>query len=154
MGLFENLANIAGGFFRSGGAEDRRRDWHEWDQERKNASIDQFAQTGDIAPDFKKADSPVARAYLTSFLTGTNPAGIISMAPDANKRRADAQSQFDRMTGGWKALQYEDQAAQADDSRFKLKGRAEVSSPNIRKAENANARQEWLKERPWLIPER
>lgn len=47
----------------------------------------------------KRAQSPQARAYMESFLSGSNPDAISSVTPNANIKKAAAQNQKDAMFG-------------------------------------------------------
>jgi hypothetical protein len=57
------------------------------------------AYASEYTPTFKKAESPVARAYLESMLTGSNPAAIRPGAPGASVAKSLAQSQQNEMYG-------------------------------------------------------
>jgi len=58
----------------------------------------------DLMPDYKKAESPVARAFLESLLTGTNPSSVQSTRLGAARLKAGAQQGFDQQFGGWDKL--------------------------------------------------
>jgi hypothetical protein len=58
----------------------------------------------DLAQPFKKAQSPVARSFLESLLTGANPSMVQSTRLGANRLQAGAQAGFDQQTGGWDEL--------------------------------------------------
>lgn len=62
-----------------------------------------------IAP-YQRAQSPVADAFLSSFLTGSNPAAVQSTRAGSGQQKAQAQQAFDRGYGGWDKLRA-DQAA-------------------------------------------
>lgn len=72
----------------------------------------QFAENLDWSPErvrdqvgtFKRSESPIADAFLQSFLTGDNPAGIQGTRAGAKFDKADAQQRFNTNFGGWDAL--------------------------------------------------
>lgn len=51
------------------------------------------------APTFKRTESPVARAYLESFLLGNNPDATFSGAPNAAAQKGVQQRQQNQMFG-------------------------------------------------------
>ncbi len=57
------------------------------------------AYASEYAPTFQKAESPVARSFLESFLSGANPAAIRPGAPGANVAKVQAQAQQNEMYG-------------------------------------------------------
>lgn len=58
----------------------------------------------DLMPSYKKAESPVARSYLESLLTGTNPSSVQGTRLGADRLKAGAQAGFDQQFGGWDQL--------------------------------------------------
>lgn len=79
----------------------------------ENAALQRdMAQNMDWEPEYasehigpyKRTESPVATAYLESFLTGTNQDGIQGTRAGANVKKADAQNGFNKQYGGWDAL--------------------------------------------------
>lgn len=58
----------------------------------------------DIMPAYRKAESPVARSFLESLLTGANPSSIPSTRLGADRLQRGAQARFDAQTGGWDEL--------------------------------------------------
>jgi hypothetical protein len=97
-------------------AQDARRDY--W--ERFQAADFEPEYLSDHAPEFKKANSPVARAYLESFLTGSNPDAIQGTRLGADGERAAAAQRFDRDYGGMDKLVRDSAREQADNSRFEV----------------------------------
>ncbi len=59
----------------------------------------QPAYASEYAPTFKKAESPVARSFIESFLSGANPAAIRPGTPGAQVAKATAQAQQNEMFG-------------------------------------------------------
>jgi hypothetical protein len=70
------------------------------------------------APKFQKSSSPVARAYLESFLTGTNPAMVQGTALGADEAKATATQDFNQRYGGWDKIQAKQNAYANDNSRY------------------------------------
>lgn len=58
----------------------------------------------DLVQPYQKAQSPVARSFLESLLTGSNPSMVQSTRLGANRLQAGAQAGFDQQTGGWDQL--------------------------------------------------
>jgi hypothetical protein len=58
----------------------------------------------DLVQPYQKAQSPVARSFLESLLTGANPSMVQSTRLGANRLQAGAQAGFDEQTGGWDQL--------------------------------------------------
>lgn len=74
----------------------------------------------DQAPDFQKAQSPAARAYLESFLSGSNPNAVQGTRLGATQDKAAAQERFDSTYGGWDKIAEQQQRANADNARYKV----------------------------------
>lgn len=70
------------------------------------------------APQFQRTESPVARAYLESFLTGSNPMAIQGTRAGADVARQNAQNLFNQRYGGWDALRARQEAIDNDPDRF------------------------------------
>lgn len=66
----------------------------------------------DIMPNYQRAQSPLARSYLESMLTGSNPNMVASTRNGAPQLRAAAQGQFDQQFGGWESLLERQRAAE------------------------------------------
>lgn len=113
----ERARNAAFAVFRPGKFLQNKADQKE--AERNRADAERFRQEGvdlvnqlnwepdyvsDIMPAYQRAQSPVARAFLESMLTGTNPSSISPTRHGANRLRAGAQAGFDRQFGGWDDL--------------------------------------------------
>lgn len=58
----------------------------------------------DLVKPYQKAQSPVARSFLESLLTGANPSMVSSTRHGGDRLRAGAQARFDDQFGGWDAL--------------------------------------------------
>jgi hypothetical protein len=58
----------------------------------------------DLMGPYQKAQSPVARSFLESLLTGANPSMVQGTRLGADRLRAGAQAQFDDQFGGWEQL--------------------------------------------------
>jgi hypothetical protein len=56
-----------------------------------------------VAP-YQRSQSPVARGFLESFLTGANPAAVQGTRAGAGLARGQAQDSFRRDYGGWDDL--------------------------------------------------
>ena len=68
-----------------------------------DAEYDPFLVRDMIDP-YQRSQSPVARGYLESFLTGVNPQAVQSTRATAPQQRAQLQQGFDQAYGGWDAL--------------------------------------------------
>jgi hypothetical protein len=68
-----------------------------------DAEYDPFLVRDMIGP-YQRSQSPVARGYLESFLTGVSPQAVQSTRATAPTQRAQAQGSFDQAYGGWDAL--------------------------------------------------
>lgn len=97
-------------------------DAHDWNPE----------LVSERAPQYQRTESPVARGYLESFLTGTNPDAIQGTRAGAQFAKKDAQAAFNTQTGGWDALRAK-QAELNDSSRFHV-------APIERDVQNADKR--------------
>lgn len=90
-----------------------------WDAQNRLRSLDWSpTYASDQAPDFQKAQSPAARAYLESFLSGSNPNAIQGTRLGAPQQKAAASDQFDQAYGGWDKVAAQQQAADGNSSRF------------------------------------
>lgn len=113
----ERAGNAAFAIFRPGKFMQSRADQKEADRNRADA--ERFRQEGmdlakqlnwepdlisDIMPAYRKAESPVARSFLESLLTGANPSSIPSTRLGADRLQRGAQARFDAQTGGWDEL--------------------------------------------------
>lgn len=58
----------------------------------------------DLVKPYQKAQSPLARSFLESLLTGANPSMVQSTRLGAPRLQAGAQSRFDEQTGGFDSL--------------------------------------------------
>ena len=58
----------------------------------------------DLMAPYQRTQSPVARSFLESLLTGANPSMVSSTRHGADRLRAGAQAGFDEQTGGWDSL--------------------------------------------------
>lgn len=126
MGLFESIFNAASS-------------WKREEQARKAAqaaqqSADNRMQNADwnpeyeanIGPQFQREKSPVARAFLESFLTGENPAAVQSTRLGAARAQSSKQGQFNRDYGGWDALRAQQRAIEDDDERYASRAPSKV----------------------------
>lgn len=99
MALIADTLKMAGGWMQAN--RDRRA--AEKDAEKRMAFVNdldwqpEFA--ADYAPAYKKSQSPVARAYLESILSGANPDLIPSYRQGASDLKADAQTKQNAMYG-------------------------------------------------------
>lgn len=101
-------------------ADEREADRNRKDAERfRQESVD-FAKgldwspslVGDVMPTYQRTESPLARSFLESILTGANPSSIPSTRLGAPQLRAGAQGQFDQQFGGWDELLARQRAAE------------------------------------------
>lgn len=53
---------------------------------------------------FGRTQSPMARAYLESFLSGSNPNAMSSLMDPTGEQRTKAEAQFNNRYGGWDEL--------------------------------------------------
>ena len=58
----------------------------------------------DLVQPYQKTQSPLARSFLESLLTGANPSMVSSTRHGANRLQAGAQARFDDQFGGWDQL--------------------------------------------------
>jgi len=58
----------------------------------------------DVIDPYQRSQSPVARGYLESFLTGANPQAVQGVRAGAPVQKASAQQGFNQAYGGWDAL--------------------------------------------------
>lgn len=54
---------------------------------------------------YQRAQSPVARSFLESLLTGANPSMVQSTRLGADRQKAAAQGAFNQQFGGWDQLE-------------------------------------------------
>lgn len=66
----------------------------------------------DMIDPYQKSQSPMARGYLESYLSGANPDAISSTRAGAPALKQAAQGRFDQATGGWDSLRGQQAAAQ------------------------------------------
>lgn len=57
------------------------------------------AYTSDLAPTYKRTESPVARSWIESFLSGNNPDAISPTSPNAAVKKQRAQQSQNAMFG-------------------------------------------------------
>jgi hypothetical protein len=79
------------------------------------------AMPSETAPKYQQTQSPVARAYLESFLTGSNPDAIRGTSVGSGVAKADAQSRFNAAYGGWDKLRAQGRAELGNNERFQPK---------------------------------
>lgn len=106
-------------FYEKQGAEAQKDHW-----DRINAQNFEYAKPSDAAPQYKATVSPVARAYLESFLTGNNPDAIQGTRAGSSGMfgtKAVAQNNFDHAYGGWDKLREQGRAELTDPNRFAVK---------------------------------
>lgn len=58
----------------------------------------------DVIDPYQRSQSPVARGYLESFLTGANPGAVQGTRQGAPQQQQAAQGQFNQAYGGWDQL--------------------------------------------------
>lgn len=59
----------------------------------------------DAIKPYQRAQSPVARSFLESLLTGANPSMVQSTRLGADRQKAAAQGAFNQQFGGWDQLE-------------------------------------------------
>jgi len=105
-----------------------------------NAMNFEYAKPSDAAPEYKATTSPVARAYLESFLTGTNPdaiQGTRAGSAGIMGTKSAAQGAFSQAYGGWDKLREQGKAELSAPDRFAVKPIASVGSRSNLDAEAA-----------------
>ncbi len=55
--------------------------------------------TSDLAPTYQRTQSPIARSWIESFLSGNNPDAVSPTSPNASFMKARAQAQQNSMFG-------------------------------------------------------
>lgn len=83
MGFGESMGNAFGGIMSSGRSQKDARKNREMQMEFAQNLPWEPAYASDTAPTYQKTQSPVARAYLESFLLGQNPDSTFSGSPNA-----------------------------------------------------------------------
>lgn len=68
-----------------------------------NANYNPFL-VSDVIDPYQRSQSPVARGYLESFLTGANPQTVQGTRANAAPAQQAAQGQFNQAYGGWDQL--------------------------------------------------
>src|SRR5690349_6590242 len=100
-GILESLTGVGGSIFKGLGAKKREKQAEDDYWDRLNRLDLDYAQTAETAPTFKTAESPVARAYLESLLTGSNTDAVQGTRNGAAAQTAKANQGFERDFGGW-----------------------------------------------------
>jgi hypothetical protein len=72
------------------------------------------------APKYQQTQSPVARAYLESFLTGSNADSVQGTRLGGTAQKQTAQNAFDKTYGGWDQLQAQGRAERNNNERFRV----------------------------------
>jgi hypothetical protein len=148
-GLLEAGGNVIGGVIDADNAKDRKKEAMRDYWARLDAMNLEPYQVSKQAPAYQQTKSPVARAYLESFLTGNNADAIQGTRLGATDQKATTQRNFDQAYGGWDKLQKQQNAELADNTRFqpksidygenpirKEKEEAYVKNPNVAKLES------------------
>lgn len=123
-GAVGGVADFAQGGLNYAAAKEREeaaRKWLEQAMADRQAGVN-MAQNLDWSPErvrdqvgvFQRSRSPVADAFLESFVTGDNPAAIQGTRYGSKIEKADAQRRFNANYGGWDALRA--QQRQLDES--------------------------------------
>lgn len=99
MALIADTLKMAGGWMEA----NRNRRAAEKDAEERMAFVNdldwQPEYAADYAPAYKKSQSPVARAYLESILSGANPDLVPDYRQGASDAKSDAQTRQNAMYG-------------------------------------------------------
>lgn len=118
MALFDTLGDLSSNVFdvfNARGREKQAKAEDEW--RRKDLNFDP-AYASEAAPQFQVASSPVARAYLESFLTGDNADAIQGTRLGADAQKDAAKKSFADRYGGIDALLARGKATREDPSRY------------------------------------
>lgn len=131
----ERAGNAAYAIFRPGKFMQSKADQKEADRNRADAerfrqeSMDLAKQlnwepdyVSDLVGPYQRTQSPLARGFLESLLTGANPSMVSSTRQGADRLRAGAQAQFNDQFGGWDQL-LERQRAAAEAQPWAPKGK-------------------------------
>lgn len=105
------------------------------DRERAAWMASQQDWTPEYASDsigpYQRSQSPVADAFLSSLLTGDNPAAVQGTRNQAPQMKARAQQRFDASTGGWDALRQK-QAQMQQSTPWEVKPiERQISQPDL-----------------------
>jgi hypothetical protein len=111
LGGVADLANGVGGYLGAKEREEAARKWIEQAMADRQSGVN-LAQNLDWSPErvrdqvgtYQRSRSPVADAFLESFVTGDNPAAVQGTRYGAKIDKADAQKRFDKNYGGWDAI--------------------------------------------------
>jgi hypothetical protein len=137
MDLFKSVGDFIGSRQRE---KDAKQEAARAERERKaalEASNWEPAYASEQAPTFQTAKSPVARAYLESFLTGANADAVQGTRAGSEFAKKDAGATFNREFGGWDKLHDEQRAIDADTERFAVKPIEREVMPTDQRSEAA-----------------
>lgn len=120
MGILESTGNMIGKFFDHKAAKRRQRDASNDYWNRLEAMNTEPTQVSEVAPEYQQTKSPVARAYLESFLTGMNQDGTQGTRLGGDATKSAQQAQFNATYGGWDKLQQQSNNEISNNDRFKV----------------------------------
>lgn len=121
MGLFESAGKTAGMFKGASDARDREREAKRDYWARLDAMNLKPYQVSEQAPAYQQTKSPVARAYLESFLTGNNADAVQGTRLGGTAEKTAVGQNFNQAYGGWDKLQKQQNADLSDNTRFQPK---------------------------------
>jgi hypothetical protein len=146
MGLFDSIGKMVGNIKGQQQAGKRAAQAEKDYWKRIEAGNWEPEYASEHAPGYQQTKSPVARAYLESFLTGDNPDAVQGTRAGSSGplgTKAVAQNQFNQAYGGWDKLQAQSAAELGDNQRFQP---TPVSRPVRDETTEAAARYPWSKD--------
>jgi hypothetical protein len=121
MGLFESAGKVIGTMKGASDARERGREAKRDYWARLDAMNLEPYQVSEQAPAYEQTKSPVARAYLESFLTGSNADAVQGTRLGGTEARQATQNNFNQAYGGWDKLQKQQNADLSNNERFQPK---------------------------------
>lgn len=146
MGLFDSIGKMVGNIKGQQQAGKRAAQAEKDYWKRIDAGNWEPEYSSQHAPEYQQTKSPVARAYLESFLTGNNADAVQGTRAGSSGplgAKAVAQNGFNQAYGGWDKLQAQSAAELNDNTRFKP---APVSRPVRDETTEAASRYPWSKD--------
>lgn len=121
MGLFESAGKVIGTMKGASDARNRAHDAKRDYWSRLDAMNLTPYQVSEQAPAYQQTKSPVARAYLESFLTGNNADAVQGTRLGGTAEKTAVGQNFNQAYGGWDKLQKQQNADLSDNTRFQPK---------------------------------
>lgn len=122
MGLFDSIGKMVGNIKGEQQAGKRAAQAERDHWKRIEAGNWEPEYASQHAPEYQQTKSPVARAYLESFLTGTNQDAVQGTRLGSSGplgAKAQAQAGFNQAYGGWDKLRADSASELSDNERFK-----------------------------------